>query len=64
MAPQARFFIRKSRSKVVVKFDPPISGKYILLKLWSPQPEGNIDVQSIIAYGFAGPRYFPCVEPR
>ncbi|TKA71361.1 hypothetical protein B0A49_04370 [Cryomyces minteri] len=64
LAPQARFFIRKSRSKVVVKFDPPTSGKYILLKLWSPQPEGNIDVQSIIAYGFAGPRYFPCVEPR
>ncbi|KAK5146493.1 hypothetical protein LTR04_001036 [Oleoguttula sp. CCFEE 6159] len=64
LAPQARFFIRKSRSKVAVKFDPPISAKFILLKLWSPQPEGNIDIQSIKAYGFAGPRYLPCVEPR
>lgn len=35
------------------------SGRYILIKLWSPHDGGNIDIQSIIAHGYAGPRYFP-----
>jgi len=35
------------------------SGRYILIKLWSPHNGGNIDIQSVIVHGFAGPRYFP-----
>ncbi|KAJ5584028.1 uncharacterized protein N7459_003828 [Penicillium hispanicum] len=35
------------------------SGRYILIKLWSPRSDGNIDIQSIIAHGYAGPRFFP-----
>ncbi|KAJ5610141.1 hypothetical protein N7510_006860 [Penicillium lagena] len=35
------------------------SGRFILIKLWSPRSDGNIDIQSIIAHGFAGSRFFP-----
>ncbi|KAJ9663916.1 hypothetical protein H2201_005398 [Coniosporium apollinis] len=55
-APHARFFIEKGKSRITVRFDPPVSGKFILLKLWSPLAHGgNIDIQSVTAYGFAGP---------
>jgi hypothetical protein len=66
MAPHARFFIERDKSKCTVKFDPPVSGRFILLKMWSPQhtPGGNIDIQSVVAKGFAGPRFFPAVTLR
>lgn len=66
MAPHARFFIERDKSKCTVKFDPPVSGRFILLKMWSPHhsPSGNIDIQSVVAKGFAGPRYFPAVNFR
>lgn len=35
------------------------SGRFILIKLWSPRNADNIDIQSIIAHGYAGPRFFP-----
>ncbi|KAJ5466696.1 hypothetical protein N7539_009425 [Penicillium diatomitis] len=59
MKPHARFFIEREKSMVSIRFDPPLSGRYILIKLWSPRSDGNIDIQSIIAHGFAGPRFFP-----
>ncbi|KAL5362740.1 hypothetical protein BJX96DRAFT_107060 [Aspergillus floccosus] len=59
LKPHARFFIERSKSMVTLNFDPPPSGRYILVKLWSPHSGGNIDIQSIIAHGFAGPRFFP-----
>lgn len=64
LAPHARFFIEKKKSKCTIRFDPPVSGRFILLKMWSSQhdPSSNIDIQSVIARGFAGPRYFPSVE--
>ncbi|KAL8953236.1 MAG: hypothetical protein Q9222_000889 [Ikaeria aurantiellina] len=62
LVPHAIIFIEKDKSMVNVKFDPPISGRYILLKFWSPSKDQNIDIQSIVAYGFAGPRYFPAVQ--
>jgi len=64
LAPHARFFIEKDKSKISVRFDPPVSGKFILLKLWSPQEKGNIDIQNVTAHGFSGPRYFPAVHMR
>ncbi|KAI4247051.1 MAG: hypothetical protein L6R40_001716 [Gallowayella cf. fulva] len=64
LVPHAIVFIEKEKSMVSIKFDPPVSGRYILLKLWSPRKDQNIDIQSIIAYGFAGPRFFPAVEFR
>jgi hypothetical protein len=66
MAPHARFFIERDKSKCTVKFDPPVSGRFILLKMWSPHhsPSGNIDIQSVVAKGFAGPRFFPAVNLR
>ncbi|KAH8663588.1 hypothetical protein BGZ60DRAFT_565634 [Tricladium varicosporioides] len=66
MAPHARFFIERDKSKCTVKFDPPVSGRFILLKMWSPHndPSGNIDIQSVIARGFAGPRFFPAITLR
>ncbi|KAF1813496.1 hypothetical protein P152DRAFT_457860 [Eremomyces bilateralis CBS 781.70] len=63
-APHAKFFIGRQDGNIAVKFDPPVSGKFVLLKLWSPSPGGNIDVQSIQVHGFVGPRYFPACEVR
>jgi hypothetical protein len=66
MAPHARFFIERDKSKCTVKFDPPVSGRFILLKMWSPHhsASSNIDIQSVVAKGFAGPRFFPAVTMR
>jgi len=66
MAPHARFFIERDKSRCTVRFDPPVSGRFILLKMWSPHhsPSGNIDIQSVVAKGYAGPRYFPAVTLR
>ncbi|KAI5864648.1 hypothetical protein GGS23DRAFT_561213 [Durotheca rogersii] len=66
MAPHARFFIERNTSRCTIRFDPPVSGRFILLKMWSPHrdPGANIDIQAVIAKGFAGPRYFPSVELR
>ncbi|OMP89157.1 hypothetical protein BK809_0005878 [Diplodia seriata] len=64
LAPHARFFMQKSKSKITIRFDPPVAGKFILLKLWSPSKHGNIDIQNIAVHGFSGPRYFPAVEMR
>ena len=38
------------------------SGRFILLKLWSPSKDQNIDIQSIVIHGFAGPRFFPATQ--
>ncbi|CZS99739.1 uncharacterized protein RAG0_08051 [Rhynchosporium agropyri] len=66
MVPHARFFIERDKSKCTVRFDPPVSGRFILLKMWSPHHSstGNIDIQSVVARGFAGPRFFPAVTLR
>lgn len=39
------------------------SGKYILLKLWSPTHDGNIDIESVQFYGYGGQRFFPATQP-
>ncbi|KAI1631841.1 hypothetical protein F4809DRAFT_630574 [Biscogniauxia mediterranea] len=66
MAPHTRFFIERNKSKCTIKFDPPVSGRFILLKMWSPHrdPNANIDIQAVVAKGYAGPRFFPSVELR
>jgi hypothetical protein len=56
----ARFSIKRNKSRVTVKFDPPISGRYILLKLYAGK--SNVDVQSVVAKGYAGPRFFPAMQ--
>jgi hypothetical protein len=66
MAPLAWFFIEREKSKCVIRFDPPVSGRFILLKMWSPHfsEAANIDIQSVVAKGFAGPRFFPASHLR
>ncbi|TDZ36387.1 hypothetical protein C8035_v001701 [Colletotrichum spinosum] len=66
MAPHAKFFIEKDKSKCTIRFDPPVSGRFILLKMWSSSRAAgsNIDIQAVLAKGFAGPRYFPSVALR
>lgn len=66
MAPHARFFIEREKSKCTVRFDPPVSGRFILLKMWSPHhsSSSNIDIQSVVAKGYAGPRFFPAITMR
>ncbi|KAI1173758.1 hypothetical protein F4777DRAFT_556647 [Nemania sp. FL0916] len=64
MAPHARFHIERHKNMCTIRFDPPISGRFILLKMWNPRrsPHGNIDVRAVIAKGYAGPRFFPSIE--
>jgi len=62
--PHARFFIAKNKNKITIKFHPAISGRYVLLKFWSPKHDGNIDIESVQLHGYSGPRYFPAVQPR
>ncbi|KAI1613828.1 hypothetical protein EDD36DRAFT_434681 [Exophiala viscosa] len=62
--PHARFFISRTKSSAAIKFDPPVSGRYILVKLWAQCPNANIDVQAILAHGYGGPRFFPSTETR
>jgi hypothetical protein len=66
MTPHARFYIERHKSRCTIRFDPPVSGRFILLKMWSPRrnPNANIDIQAVVAKGFAGPRFFPSVELR
>ena len=66
LAPDARFYIERDKSNCKMTFDPPVSGRFILLKMWSPHrdPVANIDIQAVTATGFAGPRFFPSVELR
>jgi len=66
MTPHARFYIERHKSKCTIHFNPPVSGRYILLKMWNPHRDAhaNIDIQAVIAKGFAGPRFFPSLELR
>jgi hypothetical protein len=66
MAPHAKFFIERDKSKCTIRFEPAVSARFILLKMWSPHhtPGENIDIQSVVVKGFAGPRYFPAVKLR
>ncbi|ETI23254.1 hypothetical protein G647_05053 [Cladophialophora carrionii CBS 160.54] len=64
IVPHARFFISRSKSSTAIKFDPPVSGRYILVKLWAQCPNANIDIQAILAHGYGGPRFFPALEMR
>ncbi|KAF2750113.1 hypothetical protein M011DRAFT_474590 [Sporormia fimetaria CBS 119925] len=63
IVPNAKFFIAKDKSKISIRFHPALSGKFVLLKLWSPCRRGNIDIESIQCYGYSGPRFFPAVQP-
>jgi hypothetical protein len=71
MTPLAKFDIAKGSTTCTIRFDPPVSGRFILLKMWNPMwnPEtesstNNIDIQAVIARGFAGPRLFPSIQLR
>lgn len=59
---RARFYIRESKYKVAIRFEPPVSGRFILLKLWANR--SNVDLQSVIAKGYGGCRFFNAVEMR
>lgn len=60
----ARFSIQKGKYKVAIRFDPPVSGRYLLVKVWAGDRRSNVDVQSLVAKGFGGQRFFPAVELR
>jgi hypothetical protein len=76
----AHFTIRPDKHKVTLKFSPEVSGRFILLKLWTEHsfaPSGgatgpsssstaatSVDVQSVIAKGFGGMRFFAAQEVR
>lgn len=68
LLPQADFYIEAGKNKCTISFNPPVTARYILLKMWNPsmdiQNSSNIDIQGVVAKGFAGPRYFPALELR
>ncbi|KAK2744960.1 hypothetical protein FQN57_004090 [Myotisia sp. PD_48] len=59
--PHASFSFDKNMHAVHIKFDPPVSGRYILVKMCSPK---TFEIESIVAHGFTGPRFFPAIEFR
>ena len=66
----AHFSIKPGKHKVALHFDPGISGRFILVKVWAEMGvvgggrARNVDVQSIIAKGYGGCRFFPAREVR
>lgn len=62
LEPQARFSMNELQ--VCITFDPALSARYLLLKLWSTRPDENIDIQSVEVKGWAGPRWFPAEQMR
>ncbi|EPE10316.1 eukaryotic translation initiation factor 6 [Ophiostoma piceae UAMH 11346] len=64
--PNAKFYIEEHKNKCTIRFNPPVTTRYILLKMWNPHHDigGNIDIQGVVAKGFAGPRFFPVNELR
>ena len=67
MKPLARFSMEKGTTTCTIQFDPPATGRFLLLKMWSPHNDlmhKNIFLQRIKAKGFAGPRYLSSVEMR
>ncbi|KAI9661665.1 MAG: hypothetical protein M1821_008903 [Bathelium mastoideum] len=64
LVPDARFRMKDRSNQRMIKFEPPVSGKYILIKLWNPGASGNIDIQSITTYGYSGPRFAPAMKSR
>ncbi|KAF4123178.1 Conserved hypothetical, protein [Geosmithia morbida] len=66
LSPHARFLIEKRKSVCTIRFDPPVTGRFILLKMWNSHhdPRSNIDIQAVVAKGFSGPRFFPSIQLR
>lgn len=66
MAPHARFFIERDKCRCRLVFEPEVSGRFVLLKMWSPEvgPDGNIDIESVVVKGWCGGRWFPKVALR
>lgn len=60
----ARFQIEEGKHKVAIRFVPPVSGRFILLKLWAGRNKVNVDVQTIIAQGYGTLRFFPAKSFR
>ncbi|KAJ5095083.1 hypothetical protein N7532_007374 [Penicillium argentinense] len=64
LKPHARFTIRQNDGMVTIRFEPAVSGRFILIKLWGPRREGSVNLESIIAHGYAGPRFLPSNDLR
>lgn len=67
LSPSAQFYIEPHKnSRCIIRFDPPLSGRFILLKMWNPRcnVHANIDIQAVLAKGFAGPRFFPSIDKQ
>jgi hypothetical protein len=56
------FLISREKHRVAIKFDPAVSGRFIMIKFWSGR--SNVDMQTVIAKGYGGCRFFPAVEAR
>ena len=61
---RAYFRMRPKKNAVTINFKPALSGCFILLKLWGARDAGTVDVQSVVAMGFGGCRFFPATEMR
>ena len=67
---QAKFSISRGKSTCTMVFEPAISARFILLKLYCPDGgnkrpasrKGNIDIQNVTVKGWCGPRVFQSVQ--
>jgi len=59
--PNADFYLKTGKNTAAIHFRPPLSGRFLLLKLFATNEGGNIDVQYIGARGYSGKRFFPSI---
>lgn len=78
LAAHACFTFQPEKTRCRMVFDPPVSARFILLKLWCPDgakmqnsrghhrigqfSRGNIDIQSVVVKGFCGSRVFQDIK--
>lgn len=59
-----RFSVDKDSRVCRIIFEQAFPGRYIHVMMWSTSsdPDSNVDIEAVLAYGLVGPRYNPPVE--
>jgi len=65
MTPIARFHLDRVANRCIIRFDPPVCARYILIKMWNADNNvTSLAIQSLTAKGFSGHRYIPVIHFR
>ena len=72
---ESSYELKESGGRVSITFNPPLSARYILLKLWRSHwdrchrhleqygdQREHVEISRVKVYGWCGPRFFPAIE--